>query len=371
MRTIFLLTAVLFATSAFANLSEPPWPSPGQITGGPFISEHCIITGELLKVDLRPLENLEEGIITARYNFNCDTVNTSLNLIFVARNLSGKDFRILLDGKPVSGDTTSLLLVPDHWLLPRKLPWSPRWSDSSLAYDSTGWSDAQRYYYERENFNDYILFTIGIDSGQHVLEVTYNVDVPQSYRGALINHCFTYILSPAADWKSYSELNLELYIPNEWEVQSNLDLTLLGDHYTGYWKQLPADYFYVITGRSQENADALENTFLFTGWGLLLICIIWVLNRFKKRLIKQQISKGIFWTIPLWLMPAAIIVFFIIFAWRDAWMKLWYGAQLQPGFTHSDDYVWIFGFIPLSIIAIVIGYVIQSFLMIPHRADKN
>lgn len=370
LRTVLFSIALLCSLSGKGNISEGPVPPIGQVTGGPFISAQCIITSELLKVDLRPLEHLEEGVVNAKYNFINDTINDSLSLVFVARNLAGKNFKIFLDGKPITGDTTSNILPPAHWLIPRGLPWNPGnfgWADSSLVYDSTGWTHAQRYNDLHDQFNDYIIFSIAVDSGQRELEVMYNVQVPQSYRGSIISHCFSYILSPAQDWKEYNDFNLELYIPKDWKLKSNLALTPVNDHFAGYWKELPADYFYVITGASDENADKLNLLYLLTGWGLLLLLIVWLLNAFARRHAKGQISKGVYWTIALWLMPAGAIIFFVIYAWRDEWLKLWYGDQLDPGFTHGDAYTWIFGFIPLSILGAGIGYAIKAILVGIHR----
>jgi hypothetical protein len=354
---------LLAASVSRANISEPPRPAPGQITGGPFISKHCVITHEYLEVDLRPLEELGNGLVSATYEFTCDTNTDALQLVFVARNLSDEKFSILLDGQQVDGDTTKLEHVPEHWSMNRFI--------SARGHYKVYEDDASMQRWYSDDLSDYILFTIALDSGQHTLQVAYEVQVPAEYYHTVTAHAFSYILSPALDWKSYSDLNLKIYIPEDWEYSSNLPLTAADGALTGHWKELPHDYFYLVTSMNGSSGAALELGFLWTLWALLTGVVLWRIFIITKSYVNGTVSAANNWTVVIRIVPAAVVLFFFIYGLRITWLEWWYGKQLSREIGHGDGYLYMFAGPALLIVATGCGYVVQALLYAILHARKN
>lgn len=351
---VLAVNLILFLP-AKANISQLYSP-PGQITAEPQLGRHFTVESEELFIDLRDAIHSGPAKISAVYHFSCDTDAAKITLVFVANNLLRNNYRILLDGHTVPGDTISLDSIPPSWRVPEliELP------EKSFAVHYQG--DSYSYY------NEYISFSVPVNSGQHELKVDYEAELREEYyAGATISHNLLYMLSPARDWKSYGGLQLKLAVPEEWALNANLKLQQENGFYTAKWNQLPADYFFVETHVQAENGYLIEDRFLWTGWILSAVLIVFFLLRISRNFVRGKRKAGYTWSAAIWLGAIWLVLFAAIYFARVPFLKLIYGEQLSPQIGHGDFYIvlglpflWLFAVIGLYLIQLV-GYFIMQY----------
>lgn len=259
-----LVLLVLFLPSAkcLGNLSGP-W-HPGQLLLDVEGVKDIAIVREKLQIDLRPLEQRDLIKITATYVIDHRLPPKDLPLTFITGVDSVKGVHCRHNGKPLSFTTRQVVNMPANWKPPGE---TPGFVPDEQLLNSRNITDTQ---------HEWILFTVPLQTGQQVIEVSYEVEA-----GAYYSLYYTarywqtaYILAPARTWKSFGKLEVEVLAPDNWQVKSNLPLVQQGHLWTASFDGLPADFITLTThhpmGRRAWVLSMTHSLYLFGIMTLLL-----------------------------------------------------------------------------------------------------
>lgn len=354
-----LILILLFAYAhCFANVGAPWIEHNGQITGTPFITNHCVITKEILTIDLRPLERQEGALVSAIYFFTSDTSHDSVELVLVADNLRAEEFSITLDGQPVHADTISVTDLPPQWIVELKFE------------NNDSWETQPQRNHERSTTR-YVRFRISIDSGAHTLQAKYVANMAVMDLSYFVNeHLFTYVLSPARQWKGYEGLDLQVYIPQGWLYRSNLTFDVAENKLTGSWTKLPGDYLYVITHADDSTGDTIVNWFTYGLWLLVIAIFLWLFYRNVRSYFRNTIRESRFWLFPIRTVPVSVILMTIIFFLRVPALRLYFGDQFNSTFGYADSYM-VIGAAMVTFVTLLIVYSLVGVFAIINSVKRS
>ncbi|MEO1300155.1 MAG: hypothetical protein AAFW75_31170, partial [Cyanobacteria bacterium J06636_16] len=193
---ISLLAAVVLsnaATLALANMASPEYA--GDFLGEPLGNVASLdILHEDLRFDLRPLERKQPVAINAAYQVQNPGADTTIELLFVAPGL--ETGQVMLDETDaIAAVIVDNPVIPEDWQIPRTIP------------PTQG-----------------LQFTIPLASGEHIISVQYTArpgsDGWELYR----KYTLDYLLSPAAQWRSFGTLAVDVYAPRSWKTDFSLEL---------------------------------------------------------------------------------------------------------------------------------------------------
>lgn len=292
----FLLILLTFITvrNAPANVAAPS--QGGTPAGEPTGLENIYITGETLRLDLRPLGALnsvtdrKEVLVEAVYQVENRGKAQDLRLVFAIGSENAEDFQFRIDGRDVtSTGTVETAALPKSWQLPRDTPWT---GDRKLMYNPNTYRVRS------------VSFSLTIPPGKHTLTARYRSEAAE-YRDLepLKAWQFAYILAPAREWAGFGGLDVSVYLPAGWQAETLPQLTREGDVLTGKFDRIPADAL-AVTARSvlPANYQTLQTFYnvLFCAaifvFPVLLILFAWIKGRRLKLHWLYGIGLTVLWT---------------------------------------------------------------------------
>lgn len=276
---VLLILFVFQFNISYSNIASMPRPSSGHVIGSSPM-KNIKVLHEILKIDFRGIVNNQrfsccngnEGFfssdglvrVDASYKINCLSDISNLDLVFVANNLTESRYLVKVDGKFKNGYLTPLNKIPSSWLPPDSI----KWRSSKIPY-----------LYSNEG-----LISFRIDSlpkGEHLLEVSYDACASSWFNNDDIGQCkeLVYILRPSNEWNYFGSFDLKIYVPNKWEISSNLELSNYDDEfYYQYFESLPSDYLSIVVKKPVLLANFVSVLFIFISAVLLLLLIYWCLR---------------------------------------------------------------------------------------------
>ena len=220
-----VLVAVMPGT-ARANVGPPS--SGGQPVAEPLGVASVSILREQLTIDLRPLAKERPVEVQAGYELSNPHESQTVELAFASGAAGIRGFRVWLDEKPLSSQPRPELQLPASWQPPAETPGLDGRALEYLAY-------------ERHDVTPFV-FTLTLPPGRSRLTVRYTAEAARSHVGQpTVARQFGYALAPAAAWKSFGGLDLEVHLPAGWQAAVAPSLAREGDLLHGEFEQLPAD----------------------------------------------------------------------------------------------------------------------------------
>ncbi|CAN5208482.1 hypothetical protein BH09BAC5_BH09BAC5_08230 [soil metagenome] len=355
-RLLLTLFILFFAERSFGNMAEY-LPIRGQLTGAPLLGMHCSILHEELSVDIQSVATTGTAHVIATYTFVSDTLLNTVQLVFVANNLDGKKFSILLDHQTIKGDTSTIDSIPSEWKTPEEV---------NFGTDHLYLRAYNRF------FDRFILFSIPISKGMHILTVEYDAVLTQFGTGPTITYDLLYILSPIKNWKDYQGLDLKVAVPENWIIESNLQMKKEGVWMHGHWNKIPDNYVFLTTKYPDTKANFYMNSYMYICWGILLVLIGYRIIVATRKLTEGKNRKFYTWSLPVWTTFLGVTLFYVVFFNRENVLKLIYGNQAGPDFDRGDFYA-VMGFPFLWIFALILAYLVQiiAYKIYSARASRN
>lgn len=244
-RVFFLLTFFFITQQSIANRAEPIKKHiSGDLISEPFIKRFAIVEKENLIIDLTPLIDNSEAVIKATYLTKFDKSVENFELLFIANQLRGNEFKIFIDKKPVEGKVVDSLQFPSGLNFP---VYTPSFNTfEALPFQATAKSG--------------FLFMADITEGEHEITVEYIAAPPAYSSSNSLTKIWQlgYLLSPARDWKLFKELNLEIILPENWDMTTNIPVKKIGDSWQGQYKGIPADFISISLKASSQTAVILN-----------------------------------------------------------------------------------------------------------------
>lgn len=297
---LLLFLSLLFnSIEISANMAAPS--QGGNITGEPSGLENIFITHENLTIDLRPLGEMKSVmddrnvLVEAVYEVENRGENKDLKLVFAVGSRKLEDFRISIDNKNV--EKTEIVKnedLPAKWQTPRETPWK---NGKNLMYNPS------------ENLTESVSFSLTIPKGKHTIKANYKSEASTFVNlGKMKAFQFAYILAPAREWADFGGLDVSIYLPENWEVETLPQLTREGEILKGNFAQIPADSL-AITVQPPLPAnydlystiyDTLFISALF-GFPLFLIIFGWFKGRNLKLAWLWGIVFGIVWAMSVFI----------------------------------------------------------------------
>ena len=200
LRQLLLLLFSACLSCAYGNMASPI--EQGSKMASPFINQHVEILKELIRIT--PSNDLHSAHIHVRYEINARKAGIEIPLLFYADRYSSA-FSVELDGIEVT-----LLSVPEKFYEEGE---SELDAFQYLGYESDGqvviieWPENEE---ERVFLSDLLFFKMNLDSGMHVIEVSYNCAAWLDQSDWTTKFSLFYSLSPAKSWKSFGELQIEV-----------------------------------------------------------------------------------------------------------------------------------------------------------------
>lgn len=256
-------------------------PSPylsGDLTGEPIGSfSNLGVVKEKIDFDFRSLKDSGQGTIKASYQIRNDGEQTSLELLFVAREI--KDNSFTLDGKIVPAKIVKEPKLPDTWKPPQRISGVGGYSTS---YDV---SNHLRSVWKIKPI---------IPPGEHLLKVEY-LAVPSGYapKFRYYDYHIAYILTHVKNRDFSKGLEIEVKLPKKWQVTTSLPMNNTDNKLKASFDKIPNDYFifstrpyfpgYIIVGIAIiQNISIFGSLITSIFVGLVVVKI--VKNRFGKPL---------------------------------------------------------------------------------------
>lgn len=300
---------LLSGTACLANMASPLREGTHAISA--VSSKDIAILNENIRIHID--KDFRQAHYKVVYTIQTESEGMQIPLLFHARDYLGK-FRVWLDGKAVE-----LTEIPsDLHDLPLRLnafsssfPKAPDGSKRNLLvrYDA----HSGRFF----PLSDFNYFEVDLSQGIHTISVEYISSVWVDHSDWLNTYSFRYFLSPAREWKSFRELNLEVDASDfKGTIHSNLGKPDSGSlNRVARWKfsGIPSDYI-LLSYHPQPNRLAsvliwigpLGLTLLFallTGF-LHLFAIRFLVKRSRKVLASCLVVAG-----------SLLIPFVILFAY--------------------------------------------------------
>jgi hypothetical protein len=227
-----VLVFVLLTTSSFANMGPKWWGDP---IAEPMGLKDVAITSEELRIDLRPLSDVQPVFVEAIYHLNNTSAAKNLRLLFVTGADRVSDFEVrlndkLIESKQIPSDKSDAKL-PESWRLPKRLP----------GFDL-------EYTYSVRTEHIVLGFTVDLPSGPSILRANYLARATGvDEESPKVTWQFPYILAPAREWKSLDSLDITVYLPQSWQAKSTPPLERDGDVLRGHYTGIPADCLAIAT----------------------------------------------------------------------------------------------------------------------------
>ncbi len=219
---IVLAALAMGGSIAHANMGQP-WRD-GEPAGEPGGIRAIAIARETLEIDLRPLARAAPIDVTATYQLVNRAAARRIELVFASGSQAG-EFRITLDGRPITSEVKLDARLPDSWQAPTS---TPNFGGGIARYEVTPAPP--------------VSFTLDVPAGAHVLRVAY-VASPGADLGAkpVLHHQFAYVLAPARTWAAFGGLDVTVQLPAGWDAVVTPALARQGDTLRGSFAAVPAD----------------------------------------------------------------------------------------------------------------------------------
>ncbi len=256
-----MLVLGLTTGSAIANMSSP-W-EPGDPVGEPIgIFRQLSIVQETLTLDLRSLVSQKKGRVMAAYLIRNNGSQATVDLLFISPGIQTGN--VTVDGTKVASNKVSQPTVPPEWKKPITMP---KMGNRSRALGFGGTVNLYNLYH---NNNDGISFQAILPTGEHRLQISYDVQPGEEngdgkiYRQYLIG----YFLAPARSWARFGQLDIEVNLPSGWEVATSLPMKRTNDNFRATFTGIPADGLAVIASPPlYPLSSGLSILLRVAGWG--------------------------------------------------------------------------------------------------------
>ncbi len=341
---LFPFAWLLCISQSMANISAPPEPNPGHVTGNSPMGQLTVLHEELT-LDLSGVARGERVKVTANYRLQSPATVHALELIFVANNLSGNKYRVALDGRLLAGHLRQFDTIPAGWLPPDSI---------------RGVAGTIPFAYTHEGL---IAFRIDrITPGTHTLHVAYEADAGEWFGedDLVVTRTFVYILKPSTGWKQFKSLRANIIVPDGWDYTSNLPLAEResGD-YRGDWTTLPAHHFAIAMRKSTGAARAGTVLFLVIA-GIAWYALGTLAGRWMKKVARYRIRRNDSRILQLIndlfiSLPHAVCFYVVYFLYFEV-LERFLGGQLNPWMTRGIGYsVLLFPLVWIVVLGLTIG----------------
>lgn len=292
---LLFLSLIFNSIEISANMAAPS--QGGNISGEPSGLRDIFITHETLTIDMRPLGALKSVMddrsvfVEAVYEVENKGEDKDLNLVFAVGSKETKDFRIFIDDKQI--EKTELIEnedLPEKWQAPRETPWK---NGKNLMYNPS------------ENLTESVAFSLTIPKGKHTLKASYRSEAATYLNlGKMKAFQFAYILAPAREWAGFGGLDVNIYLPENWEVETSPQLKRDGEVLKGSFAQIPSDALAItvqppLPPNYELFGTIYDTLFILSLFGFPLFLVIF--GWFKRRNLKLAwlwgIGFGILWGI--------------------------------------------------------------------------
>jgi len=248
--------AVAMPGRAWANVGPPS--SGGQLVAEPQGVTSVSITQETLSIDLRPLADDHPVRVEAVYELSNPLDRQTVELAFASGAPGVSGFRVWLDDDPVDSQRRPEMMVPPSWHPP---PETPGIDGRALDYLS----------HQRHEVTPFV-FTLTLPPGPSRLSVTYSAEATRYHVGEpTVVRQFGYALAPAAAWKSFGGLQLEVRLPAGWLAAVTPSLEREGDVLRGRFNHLPGD---AVALTVQAPTPPAYRVVYVGGLALLAACVV-------------------------------------------------------------------------------------------------
>ncbi|NER80518.1 MAG: hypothetical protein F6K42_13265 [Leptolyngbya sp. SIO1D8] len=326
---LLIVGVVGFLGPAIANMASPDYA--GDFLGEPWGNvANLDILAETLEFDLRPLEEKQPADIKATYQVNNPGADTVVDLLFVAPGLETGQV-ILDDSQAISAVITEAPAIPADWQLPQSI------------------SPVQG-----------LQFTLPLSSGDHTIAVQYSAEPSGDGLGLYFTYTLDYLLAPAAQWKSFGKLTVDVHAPSDWGTDFSLDLSPVAPgHWQAEFTGLPAD---ILTLSSYPVVPLpvkwLRMILGVCSWVLAMRGVWWLGRWLGKLSQQQQWQQGwLVLAVLLWV-PISILLFWGVLG-LSSWAAetLLDSRHLGVSYVYSRNILYFFMGLVAAAIAPIAGIV--------------
>lgn len=321
-----LVALTAFWLPAIANMANPD--RAGDWVGEPWTQVADLdILHEALTIDLRPLATQDPAVIQVAYTVDNPGPEASVALLFAAPGLATGT--ITLDGdRRIEAMATDAPSIPDEWQQPR------------VASPMAG-----------------LEFTIPLSAGTHTIAIDYTAHPSSTDQGVYRSYTLDYWLAPAAQWRSFGTLELDVYSPQGWGTDWSLELPQAAE---GYWHQkfagLPADVLTLSTYPTPPGwVRLLRRLIPLSSWGVAIAGVWWSCRWLGRTARHRQWQQGWLVLTVILLVPACVLAF-----WGLIGLGLWLAEALLDNRHLAVGYAygrfWLFA--AIGLLAGAIGPVI-------------
>lgn len=347
---------VAIAGRACANVGPPS--SGGQLVAEPQGVASVSITQETLSIDLRPLADDQSVQVEAVYELSNPLDRQTVELAFASGAPGVSSFRVWLDEQPVGSQPRPEMTVPPSWQPP---PETPGINGRALDYLS----------HQRGEVTPFV-FTLTLPPGPSRLTVRYSAEATRYHVGEpTVVRQFGYALAPAAAWKSFGGLQLEVWLPAGWLAAVTPSLDREGDVLRGRFEHLPED---AVALTVQAPTPPAYRVVWFGGLALLAACGVgggvgcWRAGVAMGR--RQAVAGGRSW-------PRAVVLAVL---WAAGFFLLGVAAIFGPDLTLPRGQVSLYGYgkafalfgvILLTGLIAAVGFLVTQIAAIVPRRDRR
>ncbi len=228
---VIFLCAICLPQVYLGNMAGPATPDVG--TAITFQKNDSIaVTSEVLNIRVEGAYAQIEATYHMK-NMTQEVVTTPS--MFVSPNIKDRDTRVVVDGK--EADHTAKTYVLGGYVGEDAIE-TDDWQYAVL-YDENAKPDSDGEYAERYQLVDTIAFDMTFQPGESydvVVSYTYALGGRPTYNYNVKYGEIYYYLKPAAMWKGFESLTVNLYLDEEMPVveRSNLDFKEVGDRHFQY-----------------------------------------------------------------------------------------------------------------------------------------
>lgn len=205
MRVNLILILALLPFAAWANMASPI--EEGTLSASPFISLYVDVLHE--QIHIKPDNTFETAQFDIEYHIHAHQSGSQIPLLFYASEFR-ENFNIWLDGKEIQ-----LQAVPDQYERIEETPFSdfsyffkpPDYDSTQQLFLMNSTAPSERFYVR---LDDLKFFEVDLDSGNHVIKVSYTANRWSDRSDWVKTYSFRYALSPAKYWKSFGTLSITL-----------------------------------------------------------------------------------------------------------------------------------------------------------------
>lgn len=286
MKNILLVWFSLLVTSiSLANMASPI--EPGSTGFSPFISKYVSIFHE--NIDIKIDKDFEQASYHVTYHINASKNGVQIPFLFHASEYKNA-FKVKIDHKIIP-----LQKLPEYFneLDDTNISGFDYFFNENTSLIEVKESMKNEFNVYRE---DLLYFKTNIDSGKHVIEVTYHAS-PWINKDKWVNrYSFRYSLAPAKYWKSFNKLTVNIHAKDfPFPLTTNLDSATIKNNITTYtFHNIPKDY---ITINFNPKTTGIAHFLIkLTPFGIALIIgiILFIMNILW---IRKKASKK--WSTPM------------------------------------------------------------------------